>query len=111
MRTKEAIRVAKAQLIAVLKHLKPTKVKGQLVYGTGDPATTGQHLGYMSVLFPLYCDHIDVTPDFMEKRLEGDLFMKGRVRLITIGWYVLKVIWNKNVKITISRFKKISGGN
>ena len=111
VRTKEAIRVAKAQLIAVLKHLKPTKVKGQLVYGTGDPATTGQHLGYMSVLFPLYCDHIDVTPDFMEKRLEGDLFMKGRVRLITIGWYVLKVIWNKNVKITISRFKKISGGN
>lgn len=111
VRTKEAIRVTKAQLIAVLKHLKPTKVKGQLVYGTGDPATTGQHLGYMSVLFPLYCDHIDVTPDFMEKRLEGDLFMKGRVRLITIGWYVLKVIWNKNVKITISRFKKISGGN
>ncbi len=111
VRTKEAIRVAKAQLIAILKHLKPTKIKGQLVYGTGDPATTGQHLGYMSVLFPLYCDHIDVTPDFMEKRLEGDLFMKGRIRLITIGWCALKVIWNKNVKITISRFKKISGGN
>ena len=24
---------------------------------------------------------------------------------------VLKVIWNKNVKITIARLKKISGGN
>ena len=44
-------------------------------------------------------------------RLEGDLFMKGRIRLGTIGWSVLKVIWNKNVKITIARLKKISGGN
>ena len=56
-------------------------------------------------------DNIDITPDFSEARLEGDLFMKGRIRLGTIGWSVLKVIWNKNVKITIARLKKISGGN
>jgi len=37
--------------------------------------------------------------------------MKGRIRLGTIGWSALKVIWNKNVKITIARLKKISGGN
>ena len=60
---------------------------------------------------PLYYDNIDITPDFSEARLEGDLFMKGRIRLGTIGWSVLKVIWNKNVKITIARLKKISGGN
>ena len=53
----------------------------------------------------------NITPDFSEARLEGDLFMKGRIRLGTIGWSVLKVIWNKNVKITIARLKKISGGN
>ena len=111
VRTKEAMRVFKVELIKVLKHLKPTKLKGQIIYGADDPATTGERLGYMSLLFPLYYDNIDITPDFSEARLEGDLFMKGRIRLGTIGWSVLKVIWNKNVKITIARLKKISGGN
>ena len=107
VRTKEAMRVFKVELIKVLKHLKPTKLKGQIIYGADDPATTGERLGYMSLLFPLYYDNIDITPDFSEARLEGDLFMKGRIRLGTIGWSVLKVIWNKNVKITIARLKKI----
>ena len=111
VRTKEAFRVAKVQLIALLKHLKPSVLKGQITYGTGDPASTGQNLGYMSVLFPLYYDHIDITPDFENEILEGDFMMKGRIIVWSVGWCVLKVIWNKNVKITISRFKKISGGN
>ena len=111
VRTKEAFRVVKVQLIALLKHLKPSVLKGQITYGTGDPASTGQNLGYMSVLFPLYYDHIDITPDFENEILEGDLMMKGWIMVWSVGWCVLKVIWNKNVKITISRFKKISGGN
>ncbi len=111
VRTKEAFRVTKVQLIALLKHLKPSVLKGQITYGTGDPASTGQNLGYMSVLFPLYYDHIDITPDFENEILEGDLMMKGRIMVWSVGWCVFKVIWNKNVKITISRFKKISGGN
>lgn len=111
VRTKEAFRVAKVQLIALLKHLKPSVLKGQITYGTGDPASTGQNLGYMSVLFPLYYDHIDITPDFENEILEGDFVMKGWIMVWSVVWCVLKVIWNKNVKITISRFKKISGGN
>ena len=111
VRTKEAFRVAKVQLIALLKHLKPSVLKGQIAYGTGDPASTGQNLGYMSVLFPLYYDHIDITPDFENEILEGDFMMKGWIMVWSVVWCVLKVIWNKNVKITISRFKKISGGN
>ena len=111
VRTKEAFRVAKVQLIALLKHLKPSVLKGQITYGTGDPASTGQNLGYMSVLFPLYYDHIDITPDFENEILEGDFMMKGWIMVWSVVWCVLKVIWNKNVKITISRFKKISGGN
>ena len=111
VRTKEALRVAKTELMALLRHLKPSKLKGQLTYGTGDPASTGQHLGIMSAFFPLYYDNIDITPDFENKILEGDIMIKGRIRLWSVGWCALKVIWNKNVKITISRFKKISGGN
>lgn len=110
VRTKEAVRIVKKQLIRLLKHLKPTKLKGRLLYGAGDPADTGKQLGYMSVLFPLYYDRIDITPDFEEKVLEGDLFIKGRIRLWTVVWCALKIIINKNCRITYKRFKKISGG-
>lgn len=109
-RTKEAVKVVKKQLIRLLKHLKPTKVRGRVRYGSGDPADTGKHLGYMSVLFPLYGDNIDITPDFEEKVLEGDLFIKGRIRLIKVVRCGLGIIINKNCRITYKRFKKISGG-
>ena len=110
VRTKEAIRIVKAQLLKLLRHLKPAKLRGQVTYGAGDPAETGQHLGYMSVFFPLYCDNIDITPDFSKKIFEGDIFIKGRIRIAVICLYVLKVVLNKNVKITVERFKKISKG-
>ena len=100
-----------SEKFASLKKKKDGYTKLVHIYGADDPATTGERLGYMSLLFPLYYDNIDITPDFSEARLEGDLFMKGRIRLGTIGWSALKVIWNKNVKITIARLKKISGGN
>jgi hypothetical protein len=97
----------KAQLIILLKHIKPRRWKGKLTYGTGDSATCGQHLGYMSILFPVYGDNFDITPNFNEKICEGDIFMKGRIRLWTVGICILKVLLNKNCKITIDRFKRI----
>jgi hypothetical protein len=106
-RTKEAVKYMKAQLIILLKHIKPRRWKGKLTYGTGDPATCGQHLGYMSILFPVYGDNFDITPNFNEKICEGDIFMKGRIRLWTVGICILKVLLNKNCKITIDRFKRI----
>jgi hypothetical protein len=109
--TKQALTVLKINVIKLLKHLNPKKVKGKVTYGTGDPASTGQHLGYMSVALPLYYDKIDITPDFSQKIFEGDIFMKGRVRVCNILYYVCMVYFNKNVQKTIKHFKKISGGN
>lgn len=111
VRTKETIRLAKKAIIAILKSFKPQKLRGKLLYGTGDPASTGMHMAYMSVLFPIYYDNIDITPDFQEKVLTGDVYIKGRIRLISIVVHCLRFILNKNVRITIKRFKKIKGGN
>lgn len=104
---KEAIRVVKKQLIVLLKHIKPTKLNGQVVYGAGDPADTGKHLGYMSLLYPLDYDHIDVTPDFEEKRLEGHIYLKGRIRLWVVCWCALRVVLNRSCRAAFERFKKI----
>lgn len=109
--TKRAWGVVKKNLIKLLKHAGPRKIKGFLIYGTGDPASTGQQLGYMSIALPLYYNKIEITPDFSQKILEGEVFIKGRLRVFNILIYACKVVFNKYVKRTIRHFKKISGGN
>lgn len=109
--TKKSLTVLKINVIKLLKHLNPKKIKGKVTYGTGDPASTGQQLGYMAVALPLYYNKIDITPDFSQKIFQGDIFMKGRVRVCNILYYACKVYFNKDVQKTIKHFKKISGGN
>lgn len=107
--TKGAVNAVKKCISKILKHLAPTRIKGELVYGAADPATTGQHLGYISIALPLYYDKIDITPDFSQKILEGYISVKGRIRMINLIIYGVQVLFNKNVMITIKRFKKLGG--
>ena len=109
--TKQAFQVLKRNVILLLKHLNPTKIKGQVTYGSGDPASTGKQLGYLSLILPLYYNKIDITPDFSKKILEGDIFIKGRIRVYNILYYCCKVYFNKYVKRSMAYLKKISGGN
>lgn len=109
--TKQAFQVLKRNVILLLKHLNPTKIKGQVTYGSGDPASTGKQLGYLSLILPLYYNKINITPDFSKKILEGDIFIKGRIRVYNILYYCCKVYFNKYVKRSMAYLKKISGGN
>lgn len=109
--TKKAWNMVKEIIIKLLNHIKPTKIKGQVTYGTGDPASTGTHLGYMSIALPFYYDKIDITPDFYNKILDGEIYIRGRVRVINILSYALKILLNKYVRKAVKQFKSISGGN
>lgn len=109
--TKQAFQVLKQNVVLLLKHLNPTKIKGQVTYGSGDPASTGKQLGYLSLILPLYYNKIDITPDFSQKILEGDIFIKGRIRVYNILYYCCKVYFNKYVKRSMAYLKKILGGS
>ena len=62
----------------LLKYLAPKKVRGTFAFGTGDPSSTGLVTGLIS-LFPIaYQEGVYVTPDFEEKRLAADFFVKSR---------------------------------
>ena len=109
--TKRAWAVVKDVLIRLLNHIKPTKIKGQVTYGTGDPASTGTNLGYMSIALPFYYNKIDITPDFENKILDGEIYIRGRIRVINVLSYAIKLLVNKYVRKAIRQFKSISGGN
>jgi len=91
----------------LLKHILPTKLRASIVYGTGDPCSTGQLLGAFGILYSLYGDKLSVTPDFENKRFVGDLDAKGRIRLITILIIVIKLILDRRFKQLRSNLKTL----
>lgn len=91
----------------LLKHILPTKFKGKVVYGSGDPASTGKAFAVLGVLYAAYGKGLTVMPDFEEKRLEADVFFKGRIRLGTVLVIALKAIFDKQVKRMYRNFKKL----
>lgn len=96
--SRRAIAKGKQQILRFLKHIAPKKVSGNIVFGFGDPGTTGEVLGFISMFYPLFGNHITVIPDFEQTIFWGDFFIKGRIRvfnLLKIGWSVL---FDKDIK-------------
>lgn len=97
-RTRAALSLAWSQLRVLLGKLLPKRVWGDLHFGTDDPALTGEILGGISIFYPLFMDNVKVVPDFQESVLEGELYLKGRIRLITIVRIAWKLYRDKNVR-------------
>jgi hypothetical protein len=92
---KEVFKLTFKSLIKILKHIMPRKLKSSIVFGTGDPCSTGQTLGVLAFLYSFYGDKIQITPDFENKIFEGRHYAKGRIRLVTILIIVIKLILDK----------------
>ena len=82
----------------LLKHILPRKLKANIIYGTGDPCSTGQILGALSILYSMYGDRVTIIPDFENQRFEGNAMARGRIRLVTILIIVIKLILDKRFR-------------
>ncbi len=102
---REAFRLTYGSLKKLLKHILPTKLKSQLIFGTGDPCSTGQALGAFSILYSFYGDRIRITPDFENKIFEGTHYARGRIRIGTLLIIVTKLILDKKFKPLKRNFK------
>jgi hypothetical protein len=98
---REAYNVLVKGLKKMLPAVKPTKIVGNLKVGFEDPRTTGLFVAGASLLFPYANGNANLEADFEEKVLEGDLRIKGKLRLGTLAWFATKMAINKNVHITI----------
>jgi len=105
--TKAAIKFAWDKLKRLLKHILPRKIKGYVAYGADNPATTGQVLGILSVLYARTGQLLDIRPNFTEKQLECDVLIKGRIQVFTLLVIAVKVVLNKELRQVIKEFKGI----
>ncbi len=109
--TKKATKDVRRYLGRILKHVRPRRMNGTVHFGMEDPSTTGQVLGAVSVLLPFYREHVILAPDFEQRILEGQLYMKGRIQ---IGFFLLlglQALWNRDLMNTIQAVRTILGGN
>ncbi len=102
----ETFRLLKKQIFALLRHILPRKAKGKICFGLGDPYLTGQVLTWISPFYGLYARTIQIIPDFTEVRMEGELKVKGHIRLATLLILFLPMIRDKRVRRWIRAVRK-----
>ena len=95
------------ELLRVLKKLKPKKLKANVEFGFEDPYTTGNILAYASMLYPIYGDNISIKPNFEEVIIKGDVYLKGRIRISYFANMGIRLILNKNIRLTIKDTMKL----
>lgn len=98
--------VCSGQVFSLLKSIFPRKILGNLLVGTGDPASTGQILAIYGILYPLLGNHIDIVPDFEQQIIEGDLLVKGRITVFKALKTAWIVYFNKDLRRLIKLFKR-----
>lgn len=87
-----------SQLKILLRKLCPKKGRLYVRYGTGDIESTGKVAMYVAVLYGLAGLDVSVIPDFDEKVLEGEMLIKGNIRLVTIVIIAVRLYMNKQFK-------------
>lgn len=82
--TPEVFRLLRENAGGFIRHIRPSRVKGWIRFGTDDPCLTGQLLGGVGILFAARGHAVTVIPDFEEAVLEGDLKIYGRIRFAVL---------------------------
>lgn len=106
---KSVVRKLWAELCYLLKHFKFRKIVTDFVFATGDPATTGQALGVLCMIPTLYRYNFKMTPDFEadEAYIKGTFLVAGKVRLIHILVTILRLIFDKEVRLVVKRILSV----
>ncbi|MBP3542708.1 MAG: DUF2953 domain-containing protein [Lachnospiraceae bacterium] len=105
-KNREAFRLIKDQLIYLWRHIRPRKLSLTCHFGFDDPSHTGQALAAGAVLYPLYRNKVRLYPDFENKMLEADGYMKGRIRIFPLLLIIIRLWKNKQIKAMVYKFMK-----
>lgn len=82
--SRQLVCILKDNVLHLWRKLKPKVFRGQLLFGTGDPASTGEILGVFAILYAWYGDGVRIVPDFQRKVWEGNFFARGGISIFTL---------------------------
>ena len=103
----DAFQIVKRNIGILARHLRPRRIRGFVKFGFDDPYRTGQALAGLSILYPFYGDHVEIYPDFEQKILVGDVYIKGHIRMVHLASLLWRLFFNRYVRRTYRDYKKI----
>ncbi len=104
-----AFALVKRKLIRLIKMILPDKCRIDAMFGLGDPALTAEVYATYAAVRPFFPKKLKMQlgPDFDRKVVYTDTHMKGHITIFTALYIAATCYFNKDVKKTIRRFKKI----
>ncbi|MBP3280260.1 MAG: DUF2953 domain-containing protein [Butyrivibrio sp.] len=104
-----AFALVKRKLIRLIKMILPDKCRIDAMFGLGDPALTAEVYAAYAAVRPFFPKKLrmQLEPDFDRKVVYTDTHMKGHITIFTALYIAATCYFNKDVKKTIRRFKKI----
>ena len=94
----KAVRLLLSRVKYLLHHLRFRKFEGRLAFGFEDPAMVGRMLAVLSLFYPLYGECFTITPVFDHTLFEGEIALKGHVRLIHSLIAGIQLMMNKKIR-------------
>lgn len=94
------------ELKRLLRVLCPGKIRGNVRFGFDDPYLTGKTLAALGALYPFWARTLFVTPEFEEKVFEGNIFIKGKLRVISFIKSAAALLWQREVRKTVRDIRK-----
>lgn len=104
---RSALKLLWRELRLLLKHFHPRKIKVDAAFSTGEPDTTGQALGAISLIPAVYRYQIHLVPDFEADRFyfRGTFDIRGHVRGVHTIILLYHLIKDKNIRSIIQRYR------
>ena len=92
----------------LLRHFGPRKLKADLMFGTDNPARTGQILGAICIFPVIYRNEMQIVPDFEADSfyIKGTFAVKGHIRLIHALCSGIRIWRDKNIRKLIGNIRK-----
>lgn len=93
------------EIKALIFHIKPRKLQGNLRFGMEDPCLTGEILAVAGVFYPLYGEYLTIEPFFEKEILEGEVSFRGRIYGIYFALLAWRIFQNRDFRFIIKKFK------
>ena len=104
--TQKLLEHAIFRLKKILRNIRPRRLKADIVFGTGEPDTTGYALAVYGILSPMLGKHVNITPDFEQSILQGEFYMAGHITIFQVIFHSLMIVFDKRLRLLKARLDK-----
>ncbi|MCR4650769.1 MAG: hypothetical protein K5662_03340 [Lachnospiraceae bacterium] len=105
--TKDAFECCKIQFFKIIKSIKPGTFNASVVVGLDDEYNYGRAMAFSNILYTYLNENVIILPNFGDKDMDINVFIKGKIRMISLVTAGLRILLNKNCRLFVKKFKRV----